>query len=214
MERAAPDFIERLLLSIDSALHTVVPGASHAARGYPAAALDGDIEDEATRSLVAGLMRVNHAGEVCAQALYQGQALTAHDPATRVAMERAARDEVDHLAWCEQRLTELDASPSLLNPIWYAGSFAIGSIAGLVGDRWSLGFLAETERQVVDHLAGHLDRLPDEDHRTRSIIEQMREDEAQHGAGAVAAGGAELPSAVVSLMRGVARVMTTVANRL
>jgi len=213
MERSPPDLIERLLLSIDSALHTVVPGAAYAARSYPAAAVEGDIEDEATRARVAGLMRVNHAGEVCAQALYQGQALTARDPATRVAMEQAAQDEVDHLAWCEQRLAELDASPSLLNPIWYAGSFAIGSIAGLVGDRWSLGFLAETERQVVDHLAGHLDRLPDEDHRTRRIIEQMREDEAQHGAGAVAAGGAELPAPITTMMRAVARVMTTVANR-
>ena len=158
--------------------------------------------------------RVNHSGEVCAQALYQGQALTARDPVAREAMEQAAREEIDHLAWCESRLGELDARPSLLNPLWYAASFTIGAVAGLIGDRWSLGFLAETERQVVEHLEEHLDQLPEEDSRTRCIVAQMQADEARHGAGATQAGGAELPGPVVAAMRGVARMMTTVAYRL
>jgi ubiquinone biosynthesis monooxygenase Coq7 len=217
MRREPADPMELLILSLDRALHTVVPGAVHSSRPNPAGPVSGDpdddIRDEDTRAHVAGLMRVNHSGEVCAQALYQGQALTASDPETREAMAHAAAEEVDHLAWCEARLEELDARPSLLNPIWYAGSFGIGAIAGLIGDRWSLGFLAETERQVVDHLQSHLDRLPEEDGRTRRIVEQMQEDEERHGDGATAAGGAELPPPVKSLMSSVARVMTTIAFR-
>jgi 3-demethoxyubiquinol 3-hydroxylase len=214
MERNATDAIERLILSLDRALHTVVPGAAQASRPNPAGAPGDDLTEAATRTEVAGLMRVNHSGEVCAQALYQGQALTAQDPTTRDAMEQAAREEVDHLAWCESRLSELDARPSLLNPVWYLGSFTLGAAAGLIGDRWSLGFLAETERQVVEHLEGHLDRLPEDDLRTRSIVTQMQADEARHGAGATEAGGADLPAPVTAAMRGVARVMTTLAYHL
>jgi 3-demethoxyubiquinol 3-hydroxylase len=214
MQRATADPIELLILSLDRALHTVTPGAVHCSRPNPAGPMVEDISDSDARSRVAGLMRVNHSGEVCAQALYQGQALTARDPATREAMSHAASEEIDHLAWCESRLRELDARPSLLNPIWYTGSFAIGAIAGLIGDRWSLGFLAETERQVVDHLQQHLDRLPEEDHRTRNIVLQMQEDEVRHGEGAADAGAAELPQPVSSMMRSVARVMTTIAFRI
>jgi ubiquinone biosynthesis monooxygenase Coq7 len=157
-------------------------------------------------------MRVNHAGEVAAQGLYHGQALTARNPATRALLERAAREESDHLAWCEQRLKELNDRPSLLDPLWYAGSFAIGALAGLAGDRHSLGFVAETERQVERHLDGHLEQIPPDDARSRAIIEQMRADEREHGELARAAGGATLPRPVQDLMRATARIMTTTAR--
>jgi ubiquinone biosynthesis monooxygenase Coq7 len=157
-------------------------------------------------------MRVNHAGEIAAQGLYHGQALTARNPATRALLEQAARDESDHLAWCEQRLKELNDRPSLLDPLWYAGSFAIGALAGLAGDRHSLGFVAETERQVERHLDGHLGELPADDARSRAIIEQMRADERAHGEMAQAAGGVTLPRPVQSLMRTTARIMTTTAR--
>jgi ubiquinone biosynthesis monooxygenase Coq7 len=163
---------------------------------------------------VAGLLRVDHAGEVCAQALYQGQALTARRADVRSRLEQAAREENDHLAWCGRRLEELGSHRSLLNPLWYAGSFAIGALAGLAGDRWSLGFLAETERQVVRHLDGHLADLPPDDMKSRAILEQMREDEGRHATTAVDAGAAELPGAVKGLMAGVSRVLTAVAYRL
>lgn len=208
------DAVDRVVLALDRALHTLVPTAVRARRPNPAAEVEETLEDPAERARIAGLMRVNHSGEVCAQALYQGQALTARDPATRAAMAGAAEEENDHLAWCEQRLSELGEGPSLLNPLWYAGSFTIGALAGALGDRWSLGFLAETERQVVAHLEGHLDQLPEDDQRTRRIVEQMREDEARHGEHAMEAGGSELPSAVRELMELTARVMTTVAARI
>jgi len=156
-------------------------------------------------------MRVNHAGEVAAQGLYHGQVLTARSAATREAMRRAAAEEGDHLAWCRDRLEELGSRTSLLNPIWYAGSVAIGAAAGLLGDRLSLGFMAETERQVEGHLDGHLERLPADDLRSRAIVEQMKEDEVGHGQSALAAGGAELPAPVPHLMRLVARFMTGTA---
>ena len=149
---------------------------------------------EAERAHAAALMRVNHVGEVCAQALYQGQALTARDPAAREALEQAAREEEDHLAWSAERIRELGGRPSLLNPLWYAGSLAIGAAAGALGDRWNLAFLAETERQVEEHLAGHLEALPADDQRTRAVVEAMRADEARHRASALALGAAELPS--------------------
>ena len=156
-------------------------------------------------------MRVNHAGEIAAQALYHGQALAARSVATREMLLAAAREESDHLAWCETRLKELDSRPSLLNPLWYAGSFAIGALAALMGDRTSLGFVVETERQVEGHLDEHLARLPSDDARSRAILETMRADEIAHGANARAAGAAELPPPVRKLMRGTARVMTSTA---
>ena len=164
------------------------------------------------RRLSGALMRVNHVGEVCAQALYEAQALTARSDAVRQQMERAAREETDHLAWTAQRLQALGDRPSLLNPLWYAGAFAIGLAAGRAGDRWSLGFLVETERQVEEHLAGHLDRLPPEDEASRAIVAQMKADEGQHADAAVAAGGATLPAPLRGLMRGAAKLMTTTAH--
>jgi ubiquinone biosynthesis monooxygenase Coq7 len=158
-------------------------------------------------------MRVNHVGEVCAQALYQGQALTARDPGARSALEQAAREEQDHLAWSAQRIRELGGRPSLLNPLWYAGAFAMGAVAGALGDRWNLAFLAETERQVEEHLTGHLEALPQDDRRTRAVVEAMRADEARHRASAVALGAAELPEPVKRAMRLASKVMTTVAYR-
>jgi ubiquinone biosynthesis monooxygenase Coq7 len=161
----------------------------------------------------AALMRVNHAGEVAAQALYHAQALLARDPEVREFMLRAAREETDHLAWCETRLKELGARPSVFNPLWYAGSFGIGALAALLGDRASLGFVAETERQVEGHLKGHLDKLPREDVRSRAIVEAMCHDEAGHGREARNAGGASLPGPVRELMRRTARVMTHTSYR-
>jgi 3-demethoxyubiquinol 3-hydroxylase len=154
------------------------------------------------------LMRVNHAGEVAAQALYQGQALTAKDRGVTDALRHAADEEMDHLAWCEQRLTELDGRTSLLNPFWYAGSFAIGALAGVLGDRTSLGFITETEKQVESHLRDHMERLPAADQRSRAILEQMRHDEIQHGAAAASLGGEELPFWLRRVMRLTSRVMT------
>jgi ubiquinone biosynthesis monooxygenase Coq7 len=159
----------------------------------------------------AALMRVNHAGEIAAQALYHGQALVARSAATRALLLKAAHEETDHLAWCETRLKELDSRPSLLNPLWYAGSFAIGAVAALLGDRMSLGFVVETERQVEGHLDEHLARLPQDDTRSRAILQTMRTDEIAHGVSAKAAGGAELPSPVRFLMRHTARLMTSTA---
>jgi 3-demethoxyubiquinol 3-hydroxylase len=170
--------------------------------------------DEVERLESARLMRVNHSGEVAAQALYQGQALTARDPHVAEAMRQSATEEIDHLAWCEQRLRELNGRTSLLNPLWYAGSFAIGALAGAVGDRMSLGFIAETEKQVEVHLRGHLDRLPTADHRSRAIIEQMTHDEAAHGASATSLGAHSLPFPVRLAMRLASRVMTFGSYRL
>lgn len=158
-------------------------------------------------------MRINHVGEVCAQALYQGQSLTARNPEIREELERAAQEEVDHLAWSAERIRELGGRPSLLNPLWYAGSFAIGAVAGALGDRWNLAFLAETERQVEQHLEGHLSRLPTEDLRTRAVVERMRDDEAQHRDMALGLGAAELPEPVRQAMRVASKIMTTVAYR-
>ena len=156
----------------------------------------------------ARLMRVNHAGEVCAQALYQSQALTARTAKLREAMETASREENDHLAWCEERLEQLDSRKSYLNPVWYGGSFLIGSAFGAAGDRWNLGFLAETERQVVKHLARHLEMLPPDDSKSRAILEQMKADELAHGSAALAAGGVELPAPVRGVMSAVSKFMT------
>jgi ubiquinone biosynthesis monooxygenase Coq7 len=198
-------------MHMDKAVRTIfgappITERSNPAQAQPEAELSAD-----QQRLIAGLMRVNHAGEVSAQALYQGQALTAKLGEVRSKMERAAMEENDHLAWCEQRLTELDSHASVFNPLWYAGSFAIGAAAGLAGDKWSLGFVVETEKQVVRHLEEHLDRLPPQDHKSRAILEQMREDEAHHATTALQAGSAELPKPVKRLMRLTSKLMTTTA---
>lgn len=205
--------IDSLILGLDRALRTVFTvDAAH--RVSPGDGLPEAPLDDAQRRRVAGMMRVNHAGEVAAQALYEGQAATARLDTVRDAMAEAAAEENDHLAWCAQRLRELDDHTSVFNPLWYAGSWLIGAGAGLVGDRWSLGFVAETERQVIRHLDGHLERLPADDVRSRAILEQMKEDEARHGTTALEAGGAELPIPVRLAMRLTAKVMTTTAYRL
>jgi ubiquinone biosynthesis monooxygenase Coq7 len=177
----------------------------------PGGPAEGPPLSDPERREAAALMRVNHAGEIAAQALYHGQALVARSEATRGMLLEAAREETDHLAWCETRLKELDSRPSLLNPLWYAGSFAIGALAALLGDRTSLGFVVETERQVEGHLDEHLGRLPAGDTRSRAILQTMRADEIAHGAKARGAGGAELPSAVRALMRRTASIMTGTA---
>jgi ubiquinone biosynthesis monooxygenase Coq7 len=170
--------------------------------------------DAGDTRLSASLMRVNHVGEVCAQALYNAQLLATRNPSLREGFHQAAREETDHLAWTHQRLRELNARPSLLNPLWYAGAFSIGWVAGRIGDRVSLGFVVETEAQVEQHLASHLDRLPTADHTSRAIVQQMKEDEARHGAQAQHAGAAELPGPVRWAMRAAAKVMTTTAHHL
>lgn len=204
---------DRLIRGIDQGLRTVA-AANVAARPYPAADVPESDADQAARRHAAGLMRVNHAGEIAAQALYHGQALTARDPQVRRAFEDAAREETDHLAWCEQRVRELDSRTSLLAPAWYAGSWLIGALAGLAGDRVSLGFVAETERQVVEHLQSHLRELPAGDLRSREVVERMRDDEARHGAAARQSGARELPETIRRLMRHTARVMTRTAYRI
>jgi ubiquinone biosynthesis monooxygenase Coq7 len=209
----SPLDIDQLIQQFDQALRTLVPGASTAQRSSPAQPLDELELTESERRDVAGLMRINHTGEVCAQALYQGQALTARLPDIRQTMEHAAREEVDHLVWCEQRLQELDSRPSLLNPAWYALSFGIGAAAGLAGDKWSLGFVAETEQQVGVHLQEHLEQLPRNDLRSRAVLEQMLVDERIHGETARDAGGAPLPPPVKLAMGLMARVMKGLAYR-
>jgi ubiquinone biosynthesis monooxygenase Coq7 len=204
--------LDRLIGEFDAALRTV-GGVTPASREYPGTSVEETVIDPRQRREVAALMRVNHAGEIAAQALYQGQALTARTPDVREALNQAASEETDHLVWCAHRIEELGDRVSLLNPLWYAGSFAIGALAGLAGDRVSLGFVAETERQVVEHLESHLERLPGEDRRTRAVIEQMRRDEEHHGAVAKAAGGADLPVFVQRAMRLTAKVMTSTAAR-
>ncbi len=204
--------LDHLLSQADQALRTMFGGPPPASRENPAAGNQSELS-EADRQHVAGLMRINHAGEIAAQALYQGQALTARLEVVRDAMEQAAAEENDHLAWCEERLRELDDQTSRLDPLWFAGSFAIGALAGLLGDRWSLGFVAETERQVVKHLESHLAQLPEGDHRTRAILEKMKEDEERHGDTASRAGGAELPEPVRRLMTLTSKVMTKTAYR-
>jgi ubiquinone biosynthesis monooxygenase Coq7 len=202
-----------LVISFDRALRTLL-GPATTSRAVPGAGLPEAAMSPEERRDAAGLMRVNHTGEVCAQALYAAQALVARDPATRRNFAQAAREEEEHLAWTEGRLAELNDRVSLLNPLWYAGSFAIGVAAGIAGDRVNLGFVVETERQVEEHLTGHIDRLPAEDARSRAILVQMRDDEARHGTMAAAAGAADLPPPVKGLMRLAAVVMKKVAYRI
>ncbi len=199
---------DRCLGIADNALRTLFGGYQVTSRKNPSVEIDETEFDNKQKQHAAGLMRINHCGEVCAQALYQGQALTAKLPEVREKMEQAAAEENDHLQWCSDRLKQLDSRTSLLNPLWYVSSFSIGAVAGALGDKWSLGFVAETEHQVVRHLQSHLDELPDNDQKTRAIIEQMKEDELHHATLAIEAGGAELPAPVKSAMKVMAKVMT------
>lgn len=199
--------IDRLIQSFDQGLRSLVPGATSAHRENPAQTTSAPLSVSEARH-VAGLMRVNHSGEVCAQALYHGQALTAKLPNVRREMEQAAIEEQDHLAWCEDRLKELDSVPSILNPVWYGLSFAMGAAAGIAGDQYSLGFVAETERQVSLHLNDHLSQLPQQDDRSRKILEQMNEDELHHRDTALQAGGADLPFPVRITMTAISKLMT------
>jgi 3-demethoxyubiquinol 3-hydroxylase len=201
------DFLDRCLVKFDQALRSCVPGSSNARRLSPAAASKESDLTETDRQHAAGLMRINHTGEVCAQALYQGQAATAKLNDVRQSMETAAAEEIDHLAWCEERLQQLDSRPSALNPLWYSLSYAVGAAAGLAGDKWSLGFVAETEDQVCEHLEEHLDQLPENDNKSRAILETMIADEKHHGESAREAGGAKLPAPVKQAMTVMSEVM-------
>ena len=202
--------IDNLLSAADGALRTLF-AAPRALRARPAVSTDDAALSPDERRKAASLMRVNHVGEICAQALYSAQSLTTRDPVLKTHFEQAAREETDHLAWTRDRLDELGSRPSLLNPLWYAGAFGLGLIAGRLGDRASLGFLVETERQVEAHLESHLGLLPDADHASRAIVAQMKEDEAAHAALALQAGGVELPAPVRAVMKAASKVMTTTA---
>lgn len=204
--------VERLIVEFDRALRALA-GVHRAQRASPADDVAEAEMNERERAHAAALMRVNHVGEICAQALYQGQALTARHAQNRMALERAAREEEDHLAWSAARIRELGGRPSLLNPLWYAGSLVIGAAAGAAGDRWNLAFLAETERQVEEHLSGHLAALPAGDARTRTLVEAMRRDEAGHRESAQRLGAGRLPAPARAAMRLASRVMTTLAYR-
>lgn len=203
--------IDRLLVSANNALRTVAAPAGRTIRRIPSAEIDEAELDTEQRKHAAGLMRVNHAGEVAAQALYQGHAAVARDPALKKQMKQAANEEFDHLSWCEQRIQELGSEPSRLSPLWYTGAYAIGAASGVVGDKWSLGFIAETEKQVCAHLESHLEHLPEDDAKSRAIVEQMRDEEAEHGEAAIEAGAARLPRPVVHLMSATAKIMTKTA---
>ena len=201
------DFFDRCLVQFDQALRSCVPGSSNARRISPAAATEEPDLNETDRQHAAGLMRINHTGEVCAQALYQGQAATAKLNDVRLSMEAAAAEEIDHLAWCEERLEQLDSRPSILNPLWYALSYGVGAAAGLAGDKWSLGFVAETEDQVCEHLGEHLEQLPENDNKSRAILKTMIADEKHHEESAREAGGADLPAPIKQAMTVMSEVM-------
>lgn len=205
--------LDRMLDGAQNALATIT-GSLHAERPNPGRGAPDVVLEGEDRRHAAGLMRINHVGEVCAQALYVGQAAVARDPATRRQLLAAAQEETDHLAWCADRLEELDSRPSLLNPLWYAGSFAIGAVAGLRGDGWNLGFVVETERQVEAHLDEHLQSLPQADARSRAILATMKADEARHAANAEQAGARVLPPPIPGLMAFASKVMKTVAYRI
>jgi ubiquinone biosynthesis monooxygenase Coq7 len=204
---------DKFLMHLDTGLRTVFGRPRVTERPNPAENIDDMELTQAEKELAGRLMRINHAGEVAAQGLYEGQALTARLPDVRDKMERAAMEENDHLAWCESRINELGSHKSLLNPLWYGGSLAIGAIAGLAGDKWSLGFVTETERQVVHHLDSHLAQLSEKDQKSRAILEQMKEDEGHHATTALHAGGAELPTPIKKLMALTSKVMTKTAFR-
>ncbi|WP_372798065.1 2-polyprenyl-3-methyl-6-methoxy-1,4-benzoquinone monooxygenase [Litorivivens sp.] len=200
-------FLDKLLISTDRGLKTLVPGSSRARRFNPADKHQDTLIDDSPRH-TAGLMRINHTGEVCAQALYHGQAITAKDPAVKSAMQHSADEEIDHLAWCEQRLRELGSHTSHLNPVFYSASFLLGALAGALGDRISLGFVAATEEQVCQHLREHLTQLPPEDEKSRAILEQMLRDESEHASIALAAGGKDFEPRIKELMTLASKVMT------
>jgi len=206
--------LDRAIIGLDRMLGAAFGRPSHSGNENPGRAVQDLRLTAVERAHSSGLMRVNHVGEVAAQALYQAHALWARDPETHRAMEQAAREEEEHLAWCAERLDALGSRPSLLQPLWYAGSFAIGSLASLAGDRWGLGFVAETERQVVQHLESHLEQLPKADAASRAIVRRMRDDESRHATQATQSGAAELPAPVRGLMSLVASVMTTTAYRI
>lgn len=203
--------MDRFIGAVDQALRTLF-ATPRGTRACPVVPAEATHLGEQERKHAAALMRVNHVGEVCAQALYTAQAMSTRNEALRAQLEKASREETDHLAWTQARLDELGARPSLLNPLWYAGAFGIGLVAGRLGDRVSLGFIVETERQVEAHLQGHLERLPAADHASRAIVAQMKDDEATHANHAQAAGAAELPPPVKLAMRAAAKVMTTTAH--
>ena len=202
------NFVDRIISEIDKGIKFSLDNYQKENRHYPAADITDDNLSEFDRNNSANLMRVNHSGEVAAQGLYRGQALTARLEGTREKMDHAALEELDHLSWCNKRLEELNDKPSLLSPIWYGLSFGMGAIAGAAGDKWSLGFVHETEEQVVTHLEGHLDKLSTEDKKTIAILEQMRIDEAQHSQEALESGAEDLPEGIKKLMSVIARVMT------
>ena len=202
--------IDHLITEFDKGLRTVFASA-HSVRQHPDADQSETPLSEAEKQHAVGLMRVNHSGEVCAQALYNGQALTARDPGVVSALRQASQEETEHLAWCEQRIHELGGRKSLLNPLWYAGSFALGAVAGAIGDKWSLGFLAETEHQVGGHLQGHLGKLPAKDDKSRAIVRKMYEDETSHKNTALQLGGTPLPAPVKAAMRLTSKLLTHTA---
>lgn len=203
--------LDKLLIGANNALRTVAAPAGRSFRANPSERVEDSDLNEKQKAHAASLMRVNHAGEVAAQALYQGHAAVARDKQIEAQMKLAADEEFDHLAWCEQRIGELGHETSRLNPLWYAGAFAIGAASGAIGDKWSLGFIAETERQVCAHLQSHLDRLPESDSKSRAIVRKMRDEEQQHGENAVDAGAAELPRGVALMMKAASKVMTKTA---
>lgn len=205
---------DKVIGNLDNALRTLFGQPQLTERPDPAADVAEANMSEAEKKHAAGLMRVNHAGEVSAQGLYTGQALTARLPDVREKMERAAMEENDHLEWCDQRLKALDSHRSLLNPVWYFGSVAIGAAAGVAGDKWSLGFVAETEHQVIRHLDEHLEQLPQQDNKSRAVVEQMKEDEAHHATIALQHGGADLPAPVKKVMGLTSKIMTSLAYRI
>ena len=206
--------VDRFIIEFDTALRSVVGGAN-AQRPTPGSESGANLAlDSEQRKHAAGLMRVNHVGEVCAQALYQSQKLVARNSEIKEMLDHSAQEELDHLAWCETRLKELGSHTSYLNPFWYAGSFAIGLAAGLAGDKWSLGFVVETEKQVENHLESHLKKLPEEDHRSRAIVDQMRIDEIEHGQAALHAGGVALPEPIQKIMQAMSKVMTSTAYKI
>ncbi|MGL6029820.1 MAG: 2-polyprenyl-3-methyl-6-methoxy-1,4-benzoquinone monooxygenase [Legionella sp.] len=203
------NLLDSIINEVDNALRTLLPPIQRAStRSSPATSVADTALSKTEQSHIAGLMRVNHAGEVCAQALYQGQALTARLTHVKEQMAQAAAEEVDHLAWCEERLRQLNSQPSILNPIWYGGSILLGAMAGMAGDKISLGFVAETELQVTNHLKLHLDKVPSNDLKTRAILELMKQDEEHHAQEALAAGAVELPFVVKQLMNVVSKLMT------
>lgn len=206
--------VDRFIIEFDTALRSVVGGAN-AGRPTPGSEVGVTTAlDAAERKHAAGLMRVNHVGEVCAQALYQSQKLVARNSQIQQMLDHSGQEEMDHLAWCETRLKELGSHTSYLNPFWYAGSFAIGLVAGLAGDQWSLGFVAETEKQVENHLESHLQKLPETDQRSRAIVDQMRMDEIAHGQAALHAGGVSLPEPIQKIMQAMSKLMTTTAYKI